>query len=201
MDKLCLECGKSLVGKDYRAKFCSRSCAASHNNRKFPKRVAEARVLCDCGSRKDGEAKICRNCGKKKTLELWASRPLSLALFKGDARVRFSRVRTLARKVLEQTGREKICCLCDFEVSVDVCHVKPISSFSTKDLLGVVNAPSNLEYLCPNHHRMLDRDLMSMVPRAGFEPSSLLGESQVSKPTRRPGHVVPRMRIELTSPA
>ncbi|NBQ71168.1 MAG: HNH endonuclease [Nitrosomonadaceae bacterium] len=61
----------------------------------------------------------------------------------------------------------KICKLCNFDAVVETCHIKPISSFSTDTKLAIVNSESNLVYLCPNHHALLDRQLVELT---GFEP-------------------------------
>jgi len=43
---------------------------------------------------------------------------------------------------------------------VEVCHVREISSFPETALMGEVNSLDNLKYLCPNHHKLLDKKLI-----------------------------------------
>lgn len=62
MKSKCLECHKSFVVKPGTwGKFCSRSCSASFNNRKYPKRVKQQRY-CSCGGKVEGDARWCAKC-------------------------------------------------------------------------------------------------------------------------------------------
>lgn len=47
--KCCLECGKEIIGGDYRKKFCNSSCAAKYNNKR----------------RKKKPPKLCKFCGEE----------------------------------------------------------------------------------------------------------------------------------------
>ncbi len=43
-----------------------------------------------------------------------------------------------------------------------VCHVKKVSDFPLDTQIKVVNAPSNLIGLCPNHHWEFDNGVLSI---------------------------------------
>ena len=62
----CLNCGKELQGKDQK-KFCSRSCSATYNNKKFPKRTKKVHACVGCGKPISREALNCNSCAKKLT--------------------------------------------------------------------------------------------------------------------------------------
>lgn len=53
------------------------------------------------------------------------------------------------------------CQMCGYKHHIELAHIKPISSFSEQDKLGVINDPSNILVLCPNHHWELDNNILS----------------------------------------
>ena len=68
-------------------------------------------------------------------------------------RHKFQSVRNHAHRVAESCEAEKVCSVCGYDTYVELCHIKPISSFPGSALLNEVNNPKNLTYLCPNHHK------------------------------------------------
>lgn len=60
----CEYCGTGYNKNDYRQKYCSRSCAATVNNRKYPKRTDEITYCPICGKQKVKQNKTCSyDCG------------------------------------------------------------------------------------------------------------------------------------------
>jgi 5-methylcytosine-specific restriction endonuclease McrA len=164
---ICLECGEKIILKDgmspveaKRKKFCNRSHAASFNNRKYVKRPSESVRCPGCGNKKDSKATLCHGCLRKKRLAQFESKTIKEALSLGNARVKYSYIRKRAIDAMSIWGIEKKCRYCGFDIVVEVCHKKPISKFNENDLIGNVNSRENLEYLCPNHHAMLDKGLL-----------------------------------------
>jgi len=51
---------------------------------------------------------------------------------------------------------QMVCKECGESRVVDVCHIKPISAFSSEDKIEDINSPNNLVVLCPSHHRLFD---------------------------------------------
>jgi hypothetical protein len=146
------------ASKDYRQEFCGRSCSAKHNNARRGKRKA-----CEsCGVVLSNKASShCAKCRKLGALLEVQRRTLAESTFdNGNARVKYAYVRKWARYTLERLGRDRKCQECGFDVVLDVCHLRPITSFPETTLLAEVNSPDNLIYLCPNHHAMLDRGLL-----------------------------------------
>jgi predicted restriction endonuclease len=59
-------------------------------------------------------------------------------------------------------NRSKACVVCGYDKFVDVAHIKPVAAFSPQAKLKDINAPENLIYLCPNHHREFDRGYLKL---------------------------------------
>lgn len=74
-------------------------------------------------------------------------------------------IRTNARKVLEHSNREKVCQYChnhEFDEILEVHHLKGILKFDENSLIKEINDENNLVWLCPNHHIMLEKGLISL---------------------------------------
>ena len=162
----CLHCGQETTNP----KFCTRSCAASYNNRLYIKRPSLKTTCPDCGGRKRADALRCHHCKVVCNLGVQLSRTLEDCTYPGPASVRWSHVRKVARRVLKLSGRSEACVVCGFDIAVECCHIIPISSFPDDVLLSEVNSLSNLVYLCPNHHLMFDRGLIDLAILTGIEP-------------------------------
>jgi len=79
-----------------------------------------------------------------------------------EAKAKHNDIRTWARRIMERSGQEKRCDICAFKVVVEVCHLKAIKEFPQTALMSEVNSLTNLVYLCPNHHAMLDKGLLKL---------------------------------------
>lgn len=156
----CLQCGKDTDNP----KFCSKSCSVSYFNKRKPKRLSTRTKICPiCGEPKGDQSKTCRNCNTNARWEL-ARRAKIKDYFrdKSPSRAKYTDIRKWARKFIKESGREEKCEICGFDVYVEVCHRKSISSFSGDSLLDEVNSLDNLIYLCPNHHVMFDKGLINI---------------------------------------
>jgi hypothetical protein len=138
--------------------FCSKACAASYNNISHPKRK-----FC----------KKCKNCdnliAKRNTFCppcIKNGKHLTNGQFVYEKTIKdytdkYRHVRTHARKITSK--RPQKCAICGYDKHVETCHIKEISKFSPDTLIGVVNDPSNLIILCPNHHWELDNKNFSIL--------------------------------------
>lgn len=63
---ICLFCKLETTNK----KFCSRPCAASYNNKLYPKRIKSNRI-CACGALIKNEKKVCNTCYNLAIRENW----------------------------------------------------------------------------------------------------------------------------------
>ena len=121
------------------------------------------RIPCACGKTKAEQSERCHQCKKEYTLKIRMNKTIKdVECGHHTSGYRFNQVRKIAKEVLIRIGRLKSCAICGFDIRVDACHIKGIATFPPETLLGVVNDPSNLVYLCPNHHAMLDKGLISL---------------------------------------
>lgn len=151
-------------------KFCSRSCAAICNNKKYPKsRMTKKCKLCD--NKILSQRVYCKNCWNSS--EPFPNKPRSIiahtqdksalrlcdVLYRRHNRAAaFAYVRWHALKV---TKHVKACQMCGYDKHVETHHIRKISSFSNSATLGEINHPDNLLVLCPNHHWEADRGLLN----------------------------------------
>ena len=160
-------------------RFCSKSCAAKFNNKKFPKRKL---------------AKICTKCenlvkSHRHTLcsihfEEYRER------FKNDKTLKEYRekasvsgkhpswinahVRGFARSWLKHLT-DRPCAKCGYELHVELAHIKGLSEFDENTLLSEVNSENNVIQLCPNCHWEFDN-----LPRDGIFTKLLKDLNKIS---------------------
>jgi hypothetical protein len=159
----CLTCDKPILSKpgqrlfNVRQKtFCNNSCAASLNNRIFPKKKVAKKICITClqsFSPPNHRVKTCDVCRPVR------SRPRRL---ENLTRQEAGRVIIGKHAMRVMINRAKGCIICGYDKFVDVCHIKPVAAFSTQAKLKEINAPENLVYMCPNHHREYDRGLLNL---------------------------------------
>ncbi len=151
----CLACGKAT----HNPKFCSNSCAAKYNNQRFPKREKKGNACVSCGKPAPKRHKYCEDCAPD--LMNWSSKTIGELSQDGyDQTYRI--VRLLARRIYTESGRPLRCARCGYATHVEICHIKPIKSFSKVTLISEVNRLDNLVPLCPTHHWEFDRGLLRL---------------------------------------
>lgn len=135
----CLECGVAIPTS---RKFCTRSCAATYNNRKYPKRSRKQSYYCQfCGTKLVAPNKMyCNNqcqvaLRKQELIENW--------LKYGATHIRNDAIRDYILK--DQDGR------------CDICYIEPI--WNNKPLIFIMdhidgnadnNFRNNLRLICSN---------------------------------------------------
>lgn len=145
-------------------KFCSRSCAAKHNNMVHPKRHKKNRCK-TCGQPCTSNRIYCIECYKQKRYEEFKERITLISLNEEQNARKYqvnSKIRTWARMVYRRSDRPKCCVVCGYNKHYEVCHKKPINSFSEDTPISVINDLDNLVALCPNHHWEFDNGLLSL---------------------------------------
>jgi predicted ATP-dependent serine protease len=145
----CLNCNEI----NSNPKFCSRSCAASYNNKIFPKR--KANYLCKtCLTKIRKGCSYCKECRKQNSIKYKTLGELK----KGNAnQYGYPMIRQDSRKTYIKSGKEMSCKVCKYSYHVDVCHIKDIKSFEDKTLILEINKLENLIALCKNHHYEFDK--------------------------------------------
>lgn len=158
----CLECGEETGNP----KFCSRSCAGSYNNRKYPKRKLEQAICVRCEQPFEkhtwkNRKSLCPACRKKKN-EYWDTLKLG-DIRSGEGLYRqYGRVRDAARNLAKRLGLLDRCQICGYDKHVEVCHKKSISEYEDTTSISTINDPSNFLILCPNCHWEFDHGMLKI---------------------------------------
>jgi len=137
-------------------KFCSKSCAARHNNSLYPKRKRTKKCSL-CNNTVLSYVNKCKNCLDKESI---MNKPLSYfdtGYYSGSNK--YGSIRFWARKVAREIKDE--CKNCGYNKHVEVCHLKPISEFPKETIVREINSIGNLVKLCPNCHWEYDNGLIS----------------------------------------
>lgn len=154
---LCVNCQTETMNP----KFCSRSCAASINNKLYPKRPKES--FCkSCNIPVCSGTSRCKPCHKiwqdNRSIERYDKETLKSMRGSGNANKgsRYPIIRQLSRKKYLASGLPLVCKICNYDFHVDIAHIKEIKSFDEDTILGIINHIDNLVALCKNHHWELD---------------------------------------------
>jgi len=161
----CLHCQKETSNP----RFCSRSCATSFTNKLSPKRKLTKKCSKCENIVRNYRSKLCENHFKEmklasneeyknRTMGFYRSKECLQKLHKSSIH---AHVRGLCRLWLKHLTKLP-CKICGYDKHVELCHIKPLSSFSDTDLISEVNSESNVVQLCPNCHWELDRGLISL---------------------------------------
>lgn len=161
----CLECNIETENP----KFCSKSCSAKFNNKKFPKRKTNKKCASCDNFVKNWRTTLCEfhhneyiqnrfEYIKEKTLfEYWGKESLK-TLHKSSKNVH---IRLLAKSHFKHLTKLP-CHHCGYDKHVELCHIKPISSFNETNKVKEVNCEDNLIQLCPNCHWEFDNGLLNI---------------------------------------
>lgn len=142
-------------------KFCSRSCAATYNNTRFPKRQAVDPQRCiDCSMKIPRRNLRCSEC---KILLKESSQHLTLKELrqKYDINQYHARIRGLARKTYRDSGRP-LSCVCGYDLHVDICHRRDVKDFPDSTTISEVNHIDNLVALDKRCHWEFDNGYLQL---------------------------------------
>lgn len=169
----CLHCN-NIFASYYRhnvwIKHCSRSCcnsvinAKKKTNNSLKSEKKRVRGYCsECNIELSVyKALRCKNCftrGKTSDIEVRTIEEIT-SKTKGFSRHRYQKIRNYAKNKMKASGVSRKCKICGYSAYVEVCHVKPITSFPLGTKVSEVNSMKNLVYLCPNHHWELDNGII-----------------------------------------
>jgi len=163
----CRYCGFIISVKDKqkirdvrRKRFCNKNCAASFNNKLYPKRKCKTcKVILVKRKRNKFCSKIC-----KTTINLDSSSKGQLFSRCRNWQAARSTIQHNARRVYFSNDKEKACKVCGYTLHVEVAHIKPVAEFDNETLICEINAMSNLVALCPTHHWEFDKGLLKFLP-------------------------------------
>ena len=151
-------------------KYCSRSCSAKHTNILYPKRKTKKTCsICDepvinyrvshCGKHHNEYLETRFDFIKNLTLaDYWDKKSLK-ELHSSSKNVH---IRNLCRSWLKHL-RKLPCFNCGYYKHVELCHIKPIHSFSETSTLGEINSENNVVQLCPNCHWEFDNGFLDII--------------------------------------
>lgn len=149
-------------------KFCNNSCAASYNNPFVDRAIFSHEEQLEKQRLRRRKTPRCKECNKELSVRyrhlcddcLTAYFTRSSARTKGE--VGRGAITSHARHSIN--GRPKVCARCGWNHFVQVAHIQPISSFPLTATLAEINAPGNLQYLCPNCHWDYDHPRKGRLP-------------------------------------
>lgn len=157
---ICKECGKTLKGYNQK-KYCSSSCAAKYNNKEFVKRKRVCGICKGCnGQVYPRDRKYCEKCkqeGKNNKYGKHLNEYTIEEICVRNGSNRYDNIRNHANRLYK--NRTHQCENCSYDKHTEICHIKPISSFSKDTKVGVVNGKQNIMFLCPNCHWEHDHQL------------------------------------------
>lgn len=159
----CLSCNAILKSK-WSKKFCDRRCAATFNNKVIPKRSKKERRKCkNCNNSVEHNGVVhCKECinNKKHYHGVPAEeQTIEFASRRGGAN-KYDLIRAHARRLYKKE-LQGCCEKCKYDKHVELCHIKPISSFKKEITIAEVNVRENIMFLCPNCHWEVDNTLIT----------------------------------------
>ena len=143
--------------------FCSRSCAATYNNKHINKKILTKKCK-NCKTLIYASNVYCPECIKKgrhlTSNGFIENNYLSDYQHRSDSN-RYRSIRDHAKKIT--STRTQKCHICNYNKHVETCHIKDIKDFSLNTKIKEINNPSNLILLCSNHHWELDHKILSIL--------------------------------------
>jgi 5-methylcytosine-specific restriction endonuclease McrA len=159
----CINCNKETNNP----KFCSSSCAAIVTNKLYPKRKTK-KTCTKCGKPvKSYRHTLCEKHHKEYTetrYDYFQTLPLKeywnrKCLTNLHTSSKNAHIRGLARSKYKDLIKLP-CANCGYDKHVELCHIKPLSSFSEDQTVGEANARNNIIQLCRNCHWEFDHGLL-----------------------------------------
>lgn len=155
----CLQCN-TIIESKHAKMFCSRSCAATYNNTKNPKRTLTKKCI-KCEVLISSSKKYCKVCAgtvlnthggpRSKSIQISDNYTIEHVV-KRTGSNRYDRVRAHAHRKYKAELLKPTCNQCSYNKHVEICHIIPISDFPKTTTLKEVNDRNNILFLCPNCH-------------------------------------------------
>ena len=149
--------------------FCSRKCSNAFKNiynhpRKGKGKGTPLCKECKINSVPSYGHKLCSNCSSVRFI--FSSDPTVKELKEYYKNCKHSTgmqsyIRSNARSTFSRKEKP-VCFNCSYNRHVEVCHIKPIHSFTDDSKLSEINNETNLVYLCPNCHWEFDNGLLTI---------------------------------------
>lgn len=147
--------------------FCSKTCAATFNNKVAVKRKPKEKHCVDCNVLFCGrKSKIrCTECLKiYKTSIKYKEMTIEDCINKLSVKGKHASWKHTYVRIFNRTWNKDLrnlpCQNCNYSHHVELAHIKAVSSFEPATKLSVVNSPDNIFVLCPNCHWEFDNGLL-----------------------------------------
>lgn len=157
-------CNNPACGRDTpNPSYCSRSCSVTVANAVSPKKRRSPKRQCATCSR---EVEKRRNTRCSYCIAIPIEDRKTVGQARDGAKNQHSSsahadIRSLARAKFKDL-RALPCASCGYSKHVEICHIKPLSSFPVNTLIREVNSRDNVIQLCPNCHWEFDRGLLPL---------------------------------------
>lgn len=161
-NKPCITCGTQTTNP----KFCSRNCAARHNN-KVPKRKLTRKCNYCNSIVRNYKSRLCEYHFQASRGEALRNRTLQYYTERESIKTqgpssKFAHIRNFCR--FDHKDKTKLpCAVCGYDKHVELCHIKPISSFPLTATVSEINDSNNVIQLCPNCHWEFDNGLLILA--------------------------------------
>lgn len=163
---ICKQCEKQFeksvnqINKTNNNNFCCRSCSATYNNLKYPKR-SKTKKCKYCTNLVSSKLQKCKTCINNFRKILDSDRISDVTYRNHHKSSSFALIRSRAR-TFAKTLNWNCCKYCGYDKHIEICHIKPIKDFSEDSLVSEVNHIDNLLPLCPNCHWEFDNNLINL---------------------------------------
>lgn len=167
----CITCQGELKRRDQK-KFCSRSCAAKHNNKVTPKRKKAMRsqqcrgcLVVIYPNQNSTLNAFCDECREQKKhhrngIDRGERTIEEVVIRKGTNK--YDQIREHAYRIYKNERANPLCERCNYTRHIEICHIQSVPSFPLNTKLKVVNARENILFLCPNCHWEFDHEMLSL---------------------------------------
>lgn len=161
---------KNTLKSYWQKQFCSKSCAATYNNKKFPKKIKKVNSCKVCGNKtKNKFIFFCKACIEDNWDKSYPAKPILLRTLKEEIELNknkganiYNRIRGALRLRRKRLNKDIKCIKCGYKKHVEYCHIKPIHTFSLNTLIKEINSDENIATLCPNCHWEYDNNLLQL---------------------------------------
>ena len=172
-DKEIIKTQREINGSKSGKTFCSRSCAAKNNNLGVQHNKPIERTCAHCNikyrcSKNNRIVLLCEKCSNTFRDRTDFYKAITYEQYLEEASIKnkhpswkSSHIRAFCKRWNKDLTILP-CQVCNYDTHIELCHIKPISSFNDTATLGEINSPKNILVLCRNHHWEFDNKVIKL---------------------------------------